>query len=374
MRARYVKQLNLVHDDLLRMGSRVEHALTDAMRALETWDTSLARHVVAGDQEIDEARNAIEEAVLELLATQQPVLATDLRTLNATIAIAGELERAGDYTKGIAKRVERCLRAPTLLEAPAGLHRMGALAQDMLHTCLDHSSGCDVPMARSLAGADERVDELEDQVDRRADERRAPGSQQARLRDLPDRRRAYLGAAGRPHHQHRRAGDLYRHQCHRRAEQLKQYVDGASVPSDLSDYVTFCLQIMPTWAFFAPARQKPNSHGLCTSCCRTMKSNLTMDRLRAHVTIDGRVQGVNFRASAHEQARSTGVEGWVRNLDDGRVEAVFEGPEAAVKRMISWCYSGPRLGARRSGRCRVGAADRAGARVPDRLVTTRTED
>jgi phosphate transport system protein len=164
MRARYVKQLNLVHDDLLRMGSRVEHALTDAMRALETWDTSLARHVVTGDQEIDDARNTIEEAVLELLATQQPVLATDLRTLNATIAIAGELERAGDYTKGIAKRVERCLRAPTLLEAPTELHRMGALAQDMLHTCLDAFIRRDVPLARSLSGADERVDELEDQV------------------------------------------------------------------------------------------------------------------------------------------------------------------------------------------------------------------
>jgi phosphate transport system protein len=134
------------------------------MQALETWDTGLARHVVTGDHEIDEARNAIEEAVLELLATQQPVLATDLRTLNATIAIAGELERAGDYTKGIAKRVERCLRAPTLLEAPVGLHRMGALAQDMLHTCLDSFVQRDVPMARSLSSADERVDELEDQV------------------------------------------------------------------------------------------------------------------------------------------------------------------------------------------------------------------
>ena len=67
-----------------------------------------------------------------------------------------------------------------------------------------------------------------------------------------------------------------------------------------------------------------------------------MDRLRAHVLIDGRVQGVNFRASVREQARIIGVEGWVSNLDDGRVEAVFEGPEAAVKLMISWCYSGPR--------------------------------
>jgi acylphosphatase len=67
-----------------------------------------------------------------------------------------------------------------------------------------------------------------------------------------------------------------------------------------------------------------------------------MDRMRAHVIIEGRVQGVNFRASARDQARSIGVEGWVRNLDDGRVEAVFEGPDAAVKLMISWCYSGPR--------------------------------
>ncbi|HJZ50467.1 MAG TPA: phosphate signaling complex protein PhoU [Roseiflexaceae bacterium] len=164
MRDRYLKQLKLVHDDLLRMGSRVEHALIDSMRALETWDTSLARHVIAGDQEIDDARNAIEEAVLELLATQQPVLATDLRTLNATIAIAGELERAGDYTKGIARRVERCLRAPTLIEVPSGLNRMGTLAQEMLHICLDSFVRLDVQMARSLASEDERVDELEDQI------------------------------------------------------------------------------------------------------------------------------------------------------------------------------------------------------------------
>ena len=67
-----------------------------------------------------------------------------------------------------------------------------------------------------------------------------------------------------------------------------------------------------------------------------------MDRLRAHVIIRGRVQGVNFRGSAQAQARLHSVEGWVRNLDDGRVEAVFEGDDTAVKRMLTWCYSGPR--------------------------------
>jgi acylphosphatase len=61
---------------------------------------------------------------------------------------------------------------------------------------------------------------------------------------------------------------------------------------------------------------------------------------RAHVFASGRVQGVYYRASTREQAREHGVDGWVRNLDDGRVEAVFEGPEAAVESMIEWCHEG----------------------------------
>ncbi len=66
-----------------------------------------------------------------------------------------------------------------------------------------------------------------------------------------------------------------------------------------------------------------------------------MDRVRAHVWIAGRVQGVNFRAYTRDHARQAGVEGWVRNLSDGRVEAVFEGSRPAVQRLVSWCYSGP---------------------------------
>jgi acylphosphatase len=66
-----------------------------------------------------------------------------------------------------------------------------------------------------------------------------------------------------------------------------------------------------------------------------------MDKVRAHVYISGRVQGVNFRVSMRDQARQANVEGWVRNLEDGRVEAVFEGTNAAVRRLVSWCYSGP---------------------------------
>jgi acylphosphatase len=65
------------------------------------------------------------------------------------------------------------------------------------------------------------------------------------------------------------------------------------------------------------------------------------DRARAHVVVSGRVQGVCFRESCREQARAAGVDGWVRNLMDGRVEAVFEGQPAAVQRVVAWCRNGP---------------------------------
>lgn len=64
--------------------------------------------------------------------------------------------------------------------------------------------------------------------------------------------------------------------------------------------------------------------------------------VRAHVYISGRVQGVFFRDSTRLQAQAAGVTGWVRNLDDGRVEAVFEGSRDAVQRVVQWCHSGPR--------------------------------
>jgi acylphosphatase len=64
------------------------------------------------------------------------------------------------------------------------------------------------------------------------------------------------------------------------------------------------------------------------------------DRTRAHVFVSGTVQGVYFRATTRDRAREAGVDGWVRNLDDGRVEAVFEGPVDAVESMVTWCHEG----------------------------------
>jgi acylphosphatase len=68
-----------------------------------------------------------------------------------------------------------------------------------------------------------------------------------------------------------------------------------------------------------------------------------MAEVRAHVWVSGMVQGVTFRWRAKEQAEQRGVAGWVANLPDGRVEAVFEGAEDAVRSVVDWCHRGPRM-------------------------------
>jgi acylphosphatase len=64
-------------------------------------------------------------------------------------------------------------------------------------------------------------------------------------------------------------------------------------------------------------------------------------KARAHVYVNGLVQGVYFRSSTRELAYDLGVKGWVRNLPDGRVEAVFEGEEEMVRRLVDFCRRGP---------------------------------
>jgi acylphosphatase len=73
--------------------------------------------------------------------------------------------------------------------------------------------------------------------------------------------------------------------------------------------------------------------------------------VRVRVFVDGRVQGVGFRWSAAREAERLGVRGWARNRADGRVEAVYEGPRAAVEEMLAWTRHGP-----------------AGARVTDMVI------
>jgi acylphosphatase len=65
------------------------------------------------------------------------------------------------------------------------------------------------------------------------------------------------------------------------------------------------------------------------------------DLERAHVLVSGRVQGVFFRDSTRQKAEELGLAGWVKNVPDGQVEALFEGPSERVREMVRWCEEGP---------------------------------
>lgn len=83
---------------------------------------------------------------------------------------------------------------------------------------------------------------------------------------------------------------------------------------------------------------------------------------RVHIFVTGRVQGVFFRAETKKQASGLGLRGWVRNLDDNRVEAVFEGSESDVEKMLDWCRKGPIL------------AHVRGVEIVEEPLTSRLED
>lgn len=72
-----------------------------------------------------------------------------------------------------------------------------------------------------------------------------------------------------------------------------------------------------------------------------MKNN--NNKVSAHITVSGRVQGVAYRYYARDIAYQLGIKGWIRNLDNGDVESIIEGPKKSVEKMIDWYKEGPRL-------------------------------
>lgn len=164
IRERYTRQIAGLRDDLLRMGSMVEQALLRAMQTLETWDPVAAAQIINDDAAIDKAWRDLEERTIHLLATQQPVVASDLRLCTVVTAIAGELERIGDYANSIAKRVRQATRRPALLTPPQQIHEMARLSLQMVNTSLEAFLRQDPDLAYSLTAVDERVDDLEDSI------------------------------------------------------------------------------------------------------------------------------------------------------------------------------------------------------------------
>jgi phosphate transport system protein len=146
------------------MGSMVEKALVDSVEILKRRDMDGSRRLIAADLRINEKRFAIEKDALALIATQQPV-ATDMRTLGAILEITTELERIGDYAKGIAK-INLMIGEGALIKPLIDLPHMAAKASDMLHQALDAFIRRDVDLACAIPSMDDDVDALYNQINR----------------------------------------------------------------------------------------------------------------------------------------------------------------------------------------------------------------
>jgi phosphate transport system protein len=161
-RATFERELGRLHDETLALGSMVQMAITQAVDALMERDLDTSRRLVAGDQVINEKRFSIEADTLAAIATQQP-MASDLRRLAAILEIITELERIGDYAKGIS-RVSLMLEEGRILQSLSEIPRMAEKALDMLRRSLDAFVRQDVDLARSIPLEDDEVDSLYNQT------------------------------------------------------------------------------------------------------------------------------------------------------------------------------------------------------------------
>ncbi len=161
-REMFERELMALQNGMLAMAAQVENALTDAVQILNQRDMDAARALIARDREINAQRFALESDCLMLVATQQP-MATDLRVIAAILFNVNELERIGDYAKGIAK-INLLIGPGPLLKPLIDIPRMAELTRALLHRAMEAFVQRDVAQARAIPQQDDEVDALFEQV------------------------------------------------------------------------------------------------------------------------------------------------------------------------------------------------------------------
>jgi phosphate transport system protein len=141
----------------------VEQSVLDSLDALKRRDLAKARRIYAEDQQVNEKRYSIESNCITLIATQQP-MARDVRFLAAILEIITELERIGDYAKGISKINQLLSEEPVDVVILNELQQMARLGLDMLRRALDAFVVGDEKTARDIPKEDDLVDHLYNQI------------------------------------------------------------------------------------------------------------------------------------------------------------------------------------------------------------------
>lgn len=153
------QKIQQMHDDILLMDSMVERATLDAIQALKQHDVDAARQIYRGDAVINAKRFEVERNCMVTIATEQPIMATDLRVVASILEVVGELERMGDYAKGIARICLHIGREPHI-KPIVDLPRMAEIAVGMLHRAVSAFIEQDMELARRIPDDDDEVDLL----------------------------------------------------------------------------------------------------------------------------------------------------------------------------------------------------------------------
>jgi phosphate transport system protein len=161
-RETFERELQRLQNEMLALATVVEDAITDSVETLKRRDMENSRRLIAQDRVINRKRFDIEADCLTAIATQQP-MASDLRILAAILDITTELERIGDYAKGIA-RINLMIGENSLLKPLLDIPRMAEQTRAMLHQALDAFVRRDVALAQAIPAQDEAIDDLYNQV------------------------------------------------------------------------------------------------------------------------------------------------------------------------------------------------------------------
>ena len=156
------RDLDNLHRDLLALAASVEEAIHKAIRALQRREADPAEQVIAGDSQIDQEENHIEEECLKILALHQPV-AVDLRRTTAAMMINIDLERMGDLAEEIAERAIH-LAAQPVVPVPDTLQRMTDLTTMMVRHSLDAFVNLSTEEARLVLRMDDEVDRYNTEI------------------------------------------------------------------------------------------------------------------------------------------------------------------------------------------------------------------
>jgi phosphate transport system protein len=157
------RKIQHLRDEIILLDSMVEQAVLQAVQALKIQDRDLARSVYAQDKQVNAKRFELENEVIITIATAQPIMAGDLRLLASILEVAGELERMGDYAKGIAHIAIMIGKQP-LVKPLIDIPHMAEISVSMLNRAVGAFIEVDAETARMIPAEDDQVDYLYNQV------------------------------------------------------------------------------------------------------------------------------------------------------------------------------------------------------------------